>query len=221
MEYKLPNGVGLGPGTMWYWPTFMGTVTDAQCRDTNVYTPAELPMQGHSSPLGLAFYNYKPENELATGCSGAFPQWMDGYAFIAFHGSWNRQIPTGYKVVYVPINVTTGQVDADDAIDLLAHAGSGARWPDGFRPVGVDFDECGRLLVTSDGTSGQGTKVVRIDYNPQRARGSGWRLDNDPSNRQRDLTAATSSGSAVFAPHGHGLVISVLLIFIVARVNFM
>jgi glucose/arabinose dehydrogenase len=213
MEYKLPNGVGLGPGTMWAWPTFMATVSDAQCRNSSIYTPAELPMQSHSSPLGMAFYEYKQEDELATGCSGAFPQWMDGYAFIAFHGSWNRQISTGYKVVYVPINVTTGQVAADDAIDLLAHSGSGAKWPDGFRPVDVDFDECGRLLVSSDGTSGQGTKVVRIDYNEARDRG---RLPyDDPSNRHRDLTAPTSGSN--FALCCHSLMLSAFIFLIISR----
>jgi glucose/arabinose dehydrogenase len=216
MEYNLPIEYGLGPGTMWYWPTFMGTVTDEQCRDTNLYTPAELPMQGHSSPLGLAFYEYIPDDELATGCTGAFPQWMDGYAFIAFHGSWNRAIPTGYKVVYVPID-GNGQVSDDDAIDLLTHSGVGATWPDGFRPVDVDFDECGRLLVTSDGTSGQGTKVVRIDYNPRRR--SDRLYKNDPSNgHDRDLTATTSSGSALFAPCGQGLMIPAFIFIIVARI---
>jgi glucose/arabinose dehydrogenase len=166
MEYNLPGEYGLGPGTMWAWPTFMDTVSDEECRNTSMYMPAELPMQGHSSPLGMTFYEYKPDDDLTAGCSGgAFPEWMDGYAFIAFHGSWNREIPTGYKVVYVPMNATTGQVAADDAIDLLAHAGGGAQWTDGFRPVDVDFDECGRLLVSSDGSDGQGTKVVRVEYN--------------------------------------------------------
>jgi glucose/arabinose dehydrogenase len=199
MEYNLPreNG-GLGPGTMWTWPTFMVTVTDEDCRNTSRYMPAELAMQGHSSPLGMTFYEYKPQEELvAIGCTsgGAFPEWMDGYAFIAFHGSWNREIPTGYKVVYVPMNATTGQVAADDAIDLLAHGGSsgGAQWPDGFRPVDVDFDECGRLLVSSDGTDGFGTKVVRIEYN-----------DPPPTNNTTttlESTTPASSSSSTIAPH--------------------
>ena len=30
---------------------------------------------------------------------------MDGDAFIAFHGSWNRDPPTGYKVVRLPMSV--------------------------------------------------------------------------------------------------------------------
>ena len=40
-------------------------------------------------------------------------------AVIAFHGSWNRDIPTGYKLVYVEMDAD-GNV-ASEPIDLLAH----------------------------------------------------------------------------------------------------
>ena len=36
--------------------------------------------------------------------------------------------------------------------DLLAHAGTGAKWPSGVRPVDVQFDQCGRLLFSDDVT---------------------------------------------------------------------
>lgn len=52
-------------------------------------TPA-VEMQAHSAPLGLAFY---------TGNN--FPAQYQGDIFVAFHGSWNRSVPTGYKVVRV------------------------------------------------------------------------------------------------------------------------
>ena len=45
----------------------------------------------HSAPLGLAFY---------TGQQ--FPPDYRGSLFVAYHGSWNRSVPTGYKVVRVP-----------------------------------------------------------------------------------------------------------------------
>ena len=51
-----------------------------------------IKMQAHSAPLGLAFYT-----------AGQFPQRYHGL-FVAFHGSWNRSVPTGYKVVYIPLN---------------------------------------------------------------------------------------------------------------------
>jgi len=90
---------------------------------------------------------------------------MDGYAFIAFHGSWNRDRPTGYKIVYVPIGGDDGSTVMGDPIDLLAHEGRDAKWESGFRPVDLDFDDCGRLIVTSDGTRDKGgATVIRIEY---------------------------------------------------------
>lgn len=53
--------------------------------------PPELEMQAHSAPLGLAF-----------GYGLEFPVPMRHVLYIAFHGSWNRSRPTGYKVVGVP-----------------------------------------------------------------------------------------------------------------------
>ena len=55
---------------------------------------------------------------------------------------------------------------AGEPIDLLAHIPPNAKWSDGFRPVDVDFDECGRLLLSSDGTREMdfgGSKIVRIE----------------------------------------------------------
>jgi uncharacterized protein (TIGR03437 family) len=90
-------------------------------------------LQAHSAPLGLAFLQ---------GTSFAAP-YRNG-AVIAFHGSWDRSVPTGYKVVYFPWN-TTAQTPGDQ-IDLVA----------GFfnfgRPVGVAPNSDGSLLITDDVT---------------------------------------------------------------------
>jgi len=156
-EYKLPGSIGLGRGTQWAWPGFR--VSDETCRNDRIQS--ELAMQAHSAPLGIVFYNYTATHP--NGCSGALPESMHGHAFIAFHGSWNRDIPTGYKVVSVPMT-TDGLVDTSEPFDLLVRASKNAKWTSGYRPVDVDFDECGRLLVTSDGTKGKGSNVVRIVY---------------------------------------------------------
>ena len=50
----------------------------------------EIEMQAHSAPLGISFY---------TGDQFPVSFWND--ALVAFHGSWNRTAPTGYKVVRV------------------------------------------------------------------------------------------------------------------------
>lgn len=158
-EYDLPQSIGRGRGTQWAWPSF--SVSDETCRNDRI--ASELAMQAHSAPLGITFYNYVSDHP--PGCIGTFPQFMNGYAFIAFHGSWNREIPTGYKVVYVPMTLS-GSVNASRPFDLLARKYTSSQWSSGYRPVDVDFDECGRLLVTSDGSDEgrRGSNVVRIAY---------------------------------------------------------
>jgi glucose/arabinose dehydrogenase len=180
-EYNLPPNEGLGRGTAWAWPGFLndGLITDQQCRDN--YDVPVLAMQAHSAPLGMTFYKYSASRP-SPECDGVqpFPASMDGDAFIAFHGSWNRYVATGYKVVHVPVTDDgTGVVGGigADPVDLLKHQGNDPRWSDGFRPVGVSFDACGRLLVSSDGTQGQGMKIVRIEQgNATSTPGEGFSL---------------------------------------------
>ena len=95
-EFGLPDGVGGGKGTVWAWPSFMndGTHTDAWCRANT--SPPEVSLQAHSAPLGIAFFEHK--TSWPVGCSGALGSQYDGDAFVAYHGSWNRDPPTGYKV---------------------------------------------------------------------------------------------------------------------------
>ncbi len=50
--------------------------------------PPVIELQAHSAPLGLVFY---------TG-NGFGPDYANNL-FVTFHGSWNRTVPTGYKVV--------------------------------------------------------------------------------------------------------------------------
>ena len=55
-------------------------------------TPPALEMQAHSAPLGMTFY---------TGAQ--FPDEYRGDLFVAFHGSWNRRVPTGYLLAHVEV----------------------------------------------------------------------------------------------------------------------
>jgi len=58
----------------------------------------DVLVQAHSASLNLCFY---------TG--DQFPSQYKGDIFAAFHGSWNRMKRTGYKVVRVPIDKSTGK----------------------------------------------------------------------------------------------------------------
>jgi len=51
----------------------------------------DLLFAAHSSTLDIVFYDAEQ-----------FPVEMQGSAFVALKGSWNRSAPTGYKVVRVP-----------------------------------------------------------------------------------------------------------------------
>src|SRR5690349_12282833 len=51
----------------------------------------DLLFQAHSSLLDLAFYN-----------ADQFPAEYKGSLFVAVKGSWNRSLPTGYKIARVP-----------------------------------------------------------------------------------------------------------------------
>lgn len=97
--------------------------------------PPAVELQAHSAPLGLTFYE-----------GSLFPADYEGDLFIAFHGSWNRNPPTGYKVVRVPM--ADGQVagEAEDFATgwLLPNLDSVGR------PVDVTVAADGALLVSDD-----------------------------------------------------------------------
>ncbi len=63
---------------------------DDRCKNM---LPPKVQMQAHSAPLGLAFYE-----------GTAFPPEYRNSIFVAFHGSWNRSVPTGDKVVRVKLD---------------------------------------------------------------------------------------------------------------------
>jgi glucose/arabinose dehydrogenase len=66
--------------------------------------------------------------------------------FVGEHGSWNRSVPVGYKVVFVPFR---GGRPSGPPIDFL----TGFHGSDGKtrgRPVGVTVDPRGALIVADD-----------------------------------------------------------------------
>jgi glucose/arabinose dehydrogenase len=108
-----------------------------------VLDPA-VEMQGHSAPLGLAFY-----------AGAQFPEAYQGDLFVAFHGSWNRSVPTGYKVVRIPMEGGRPGPVEDFAAGWLREDGS--QWG---RPVDVLTGPEGSLFVSDDG----GGTIYRIFY---------------------------------------------------------
>lgn len=94
-------------------------------------------MQAHSAPLGMDFYPREMKQ---------FPSTYQDSLYIAFHGSWNRSMPTGYKVVRIPLK---NGVAAGPAQDFITgwRTGSG---PIYGRPAGVTFAPDGSLFISDD-----------------------------------------------------------------------
>jgi len=115
--------------------------------------PATFEMQAHSAPLGLAFYTGEQ-----------FPQEYRGDLFIAFHGSWNRSVPTGYKVVRVRFR-DGRPVGIEDFVDVWLKGGRVTHrpvdvktGPDG--PPATDSRRAGALYISDD----RGGTIFRLTY---------------------------------------------------------
>jgi glucose/arabinose dehydrogenase len=101
-----------------------------------------LLYQAHSAPLGLAFYTGRQ-----------FPPEYQGSLFVALHGSWNRSIPTGYKVIRVRLDGGAPRAD-DFATGWLAGRQA---WG---RPVDLAVAPDGSLFLSDDALG----VVYRITY---------------------------------------------------------
>ena len=112
--------------------------------DCSGVEPPALTFQAHSAPLGLAFY---------TGAM--FPSEYQGDAFMTYHGSWNRNVPTGAKVVRV--RVRNGRPVAIEDFVTGWQLTNGSRWG---RPVAVLVAADGALLVSDD----HGGRIWRVSF---------------------------------------------------------
>jgi glucose/arabinose dehydrogenase len=127
-------------GGFYGWPySYWGQNVDtrAQPQDPEKVASAIKPdysLGSHVAALGVDF---------STAAMGE--KFADG-VFVGEHGSWNRDNPVGYKVVFVPFS--NGR-PAGEPIDFA----TGFRSPDGKthgRPVGVTVDPRGALIVADD-----------------------------------------------------------------------
>jgi glucose/arabinose dehydrogenase len=78
-------------------------------------------------------------------------------AFVALHGSWNRSLHTGYKIVRLPFKNGKATGEYQDFVVGFT-AGEENVWG---RPVDVTFAQDGSLLFSEDGN---GT-IYRVTYN--------------------------------------------------------
>ena len=68
-------------------------------------TQSLVAVPAHSAPLGLAFVS-----------SQGWPADYNHSLLVAYHGSWNRSVPTGYKVVRMKFNAQGNYQGTEDFI---------------------------------------------------------------------------------------------------------
>ncbi|MEK7195619.1 MAG: GerMN domain-containing protein, partial [Patescibacteria group bacterium] len=135
-------------------------------------TPSYIDIPAHSAPLGLAFI---PDDG-----------WPDDYRndlIVAYHGSWNRSVPTGYKLVRMKLDKDGNYLGAEDFVTGWL-AGAGALG----RPVAVVAQPDGIAYVTDD----KAGVIYKISY-----------IGNGGKNEDLDnliRVSSPTSGEAISSP---------------------
>lgn len=127
-------------GAFYGWPyAYWGQNADTRVKPAKPEKVAatvrpDYSLGSHTAPLGLAF------SSAAMG-----PHFAEG-VFVGMHGSWNRETPSGYKVVFIPFR---GGRPAGKPIDFVTNF-MGEDGKTRGRPVGVSVDPKGALIVADD-----------------------------------------------------------------------
>jgi glucose/arabinose dehydrogenase len=138
-DYATAVAEGAFYGWPWYYigdnPDPRWEMTPREDLADDVTVPDVL-FQPHSAPLNIAFYEHE-----------AFGPEFKGDAFVAMHGSWNRNTRTGYKVVRLDFDENgepTGTYEDFVTGFVLDNA---SVWG---RPVGVAVSPDGALFISED-----------------------------------------------------------------------
>lgn len=114
-----------------------------KCSD---YSPPAQKMGPHVAPLGMRFY---------TG--SLFPPEYKNRIFIAQHGSWNRRIPAGYRIMMASLDNNNNVINYEPfATGWLQYEKEVLG-----RPVDVEVMPDGALLISDD----QNGVIYRVVYN--------------------------------------------------------
>ena len=104
------------------------------CREPETY-PSHIDIPAHSAPLGLAFI---PDD--------GWPAGFRSNLLVAYHGSWNRSVPTGYKIVRYRLDGSGNFLRVDDFLTgLLTKDGTALG-----RPVDIIVRPGGTVFVSDD-----------------------------------------------------------------------
>ena len=142
-------------GGFYGWPyMYIGNNVDPRRKDdlAKVKLPEptvpDVLLEAHGAALSVIFY---------TGT--AFPKEYQGNAFVALHGSWNRSLRHGYKIVRVPMK--DGKPEGGYTNFMNGWMTDNASKDVWGRPCGLLMIKDGSLLVVDDGAK----KIWRVTYN--------------------------------------------------------
>ncbi|TWA84259.1 glucose/arabinose dehydrogenase [Azospirillum brasilense] len=162
-------------GGFYGWPySYWGQNVDprAQPQKPELVAAAIKPdyaLGSHVAALGVAFSSPVMGERFADG------------VFVGEHGSWNRSVPSGYKVIFVPFR---DGAPAGDPVEVV----TGFMGDDGNtygRPVGVTVDPKGALIVADD-LSNTVWRVAVTDRSP---------TAQAPAEAPADMGSATTEGN--------------------------
>lgn len=147
--FKQRGGTSVRAGGFYGWPfSYYGQHVDVRPQPArpDLVATALVPdyaLGAHTGSLGLTF-----------NTGALFPASYRNGAFVGQHGSWNREPPSGYKVIFVPFSHGIPSGGPRDVLTGFLDAAGKAMG----RPVGVAIDRTGALLVADD----VGNKVWRV-----------------------------------------------------------
>ena len=107
--------------------------------------PSHIDIPAHSAPLGLAF----------VPASASWPADYKNDLLVAFHGSWNRTVPTGYKVVRYHLDGAGNMLSVSDFITGWLAGGKATG-----RPVDIIFGQNGKMYLSDD----KAGVVYQVEY---------------------------------------------------------
>jgi glucose/arabinose dehydrogenase len=131
-------------GGFYGWPfSYFGQHEDPRLKDkqrpdlVQKSIVPDMPLGSHTVSLGLVFYEKKK-----------FPEKYHNGAFITQHGSWNRSVLSGYKVIFIPFKNGKPSGDAEDF--LTGFVDDLAKSEVHGRPVGIAVLADGSMLISDD-----------------------------------------------------------------------
>ena len=137
---------GVKQGGFYGWPyAYYGQHLDPRVKETKpeLVKQSIVPdvnLGNHTASLGLAFYT-----------AHSFPKKYQGGVFITQHGSWNRSVLAGYKVIFIPF--ANGKPSGKSEDFLTGYIANLEKNEVHGRPVGIVVMSDGSLLVADDVTN--------------------------------------------------------------------